>query len=296
MKRKLLIIELNEFNIDLLKEASRKLNLKNIQKILMMSKHSTFCDENEEHHGLDPWVQWVSIHTGVSFNDHKIKHLGEVNSLSFPQIWESLSNYKISSGIWGALNASKGKGNTCSFFFPDPWTYSEKAVPKKLNNFLALPRYFSKNYLSLFSIKFFNSGLRFLIYLLSSDILYLLRKDLFYIFQSIFTQSLSSNFLFSIFDLVSCRLFLKYQKISKPDFLIFFMNSLAHAQHKYWKKSNFGKELEFTLRNIDRILGILFESISKNYALLILNGLTQDNVEGNGYCIYRQINPSLFLK
>ncbi len=296
MKKKLLLIELNEFNIDLLKEASTKLKLENISKILMMKNHSTLCDENQEHHGLDPWVQWVSIHTGVSFNKHHIKHLGEVNSLSYPQIWESLSSFGISSGIWGALNASKGPGNGCRFFFPDPWTYSEKAMPKELNNFLALPRYFSKNYLDLYSPRFFYSGLRFIIYFLTSDLLFLLRKDILYIFKSIFTQSPSSNLLFSIFDLVSCRLFLKYQKITKPAFLIFFMNSLAHAQHKYWRKSKFSKELEFTLRNIDRILGIFFKSISQEYALLILNGLTQDNVEGNGYCIYRQINTSSFLK
>ena len=36
-----------------------------------MSREVTFSEEVKEHHGLDPWVQWVSIHTGVSFRTHK---------------------------------------------------------------------------------------------------------------------------------------------------------------------------------------------------------------------------------
>ena len=296
MKRKLLIIELNEFNTELLKNAAKKFRLINIRKILNMSREVTFSEEVKEHHGLDPWVQWVSIHTGVSFRTHKIKHLGQVNNLTYPQIWETLSKYKIKSGIWGALNSSKGKSDNCLFFFPDPWSYSEKAYPKVLNNFLAFPRYFSKNYLAIGSYKFLISILKFISFFIRTDILFILRKDFFYIIRSILKQPLSSNLLFSLFDLISSRVFLKYQNKMNPDFLIIFLNSLAHSQHKYWRKISIGDELEFTLKNIDRILGIIFESISSEYALIVMNGLTQSNVEGKGYCIYRQINPEKFLK
>ena len=296
MKRKLLIIELNEFNSELLKNASEKFGLLNIKKILSMSRQVTYCDEVEEHHGLDPWVQWVSIHTGLSFDTHQIKHLGQVNNLSYPQIWETLSKYGIKSGIWGALNSSKGKSENCLFFFPDPWSYSEKAYPKTLNNFLALPRYFSKNYLSFWSYKFLLSIVKFIIFFITTEILFILRKDFLYIANAILKQPFSSNLLFSLYDLISSRIFLTYQKKMSPDFIIIFLNSLAHSQHKYWRSISIADELEFSLKNIDRILGNIFESISNEYALIVMNGLTQNNVEGKGYCIYRQINPEKFLK
>ncbi len=296
MKRKLLIIELNEFNTELLKNASEKFKLFNIKKILSFSRQETYCDEVKEHHGLDPWVQWVSIHTGVGFDNHKVKHLGQVKNLSYPQIWETLSKYGIKSGIWGPLNSSKGKSDNCLFFFPDPWSFTEKAYPQILNNFLSLPRYFSKNYLSLWSYKFLISIFKFISYFITTDILFILRKDFLYIFNSILKQPLSSNLLFSLYDLISSRIFLKYQSKTQPDFLIIFLNSLAHCQHKYWRKISIGEELEFTFKNIDRILGNIFESISDEYALVVMNGLSQNNVEGKGYCIYRQINPEKFLK
>ena len=71
----MLIIELNEFNVELLENNADKFGLKNIRRLLKMPRKNTSCDELKEHHGLDPWVQWVSIHTGVGFNNHKIKHV-----------------------------------------------------------------------------------------------------------------------------------------------------------------------------------------------------------------------------
>ena len=64
IKESLLVIELNEFNIDLLKKGVKKLKLKNIEKILKFNHSNTLCYDNLERHGLDPWVQWVSVHTG----------------------------------------------------------------------------------------------------------------------------------------------------------------------------------------------------------------------------------------
>ncbi len=296
MKRKLLIVELNEFNVELLANNADKFGLKNIRRLLKMNRSLTSCDELKEHHGLDPWVQWVSIHTGVGFNTHKIKHLSQENDSGYPQIWEILSKDGFTSGIWGALNSSLGNTSKCLFFFPDPWSFSQNAYPIILNNFLALPRYFSKNYLSLLSQNFFISIFRFIFYFFTTDTLFLLRKDFLYIINSLLKQPLSTNLLFSLYDLVSCRIFLKYQKEFNPDFLIIFLNSLAHSQHKYWGKTQISKELEFTLKNVDRILGNLFDSISSEYALIIMNGLSQKNVDGSGYCIYRQINPRNFIK
>ena len=90
MKKKLTLIELNEFNKDLLKEISSKYNFVNIKKLFDNNIIITDTEDKKEHYNLDPWVQWVSIHTGYPHEIHKIDHLADVKNLKYPQIWEIL--------------------------------------------------------------------------------------------------------------------------------------------------------------------------------------------------------------
>ena len=117
MKEKILLIELNEFNLDLLNVAVKELGLKNIRKILNFRHSKTLSDDNEEGQGLDPWVQWVSIHTGKPSNIHNVFRIGDIPKLEFPQLWETLSQNGISTGLWGTMNASiKNKKKDVNFF------------------------------------------------------------------------------------------------------------------------------------------------------------------------------------
>ena len=138
-KGSMLIIELNEFSPEFLEESSKKLNLKNIKKILKLNHTSTFTKEKREFHGLDPWVQWVSIHNGMPLPDHGVKRLGIKSKASQNQIWNFLSRRKnISWIVTGVMNSSLGSQKGCISFFPDPWSSDEKAYPKELNNLLQL--------------------------------------------------------------------------------------------------------------------------------------------------------------
>ena len=83
----MLIIELNEFCPKHLEEISEKLGLENIRKILNFNHSLTFSKDKKEFQGLDPWVQWVSIHKGVSLKKHGIKRLGINKESRYPQIW-----------------------------------------------------------------------------------------------------------------------------------------------------------------------------------------------------------------
>ena len=112
----MLIIELNEFNRDLLEKGANTLNLKNLSYILKLNTSTTESIEKIEHHGLDPWVQWVSIHTGKKLETHGIIRNSDVEKLKFKQFWEILGEKGISTGIWGAMNAKKNDSKKCYFF------------------------------------------------------------------------------------------------------------------------------------------------------------------------------------
>ena len=90
---KFLILELNEYNYEILKSYYEKYNFKYIKKILNYHHTTTYTKDlykgnNNQEGFLDPWSQWVSIHTLKSSKYHKIKNLGDVPKLKFKQFWE----------------------------------------------------------------------------------------------------------------------------------------------------------------------------------------------------------------
>ena len=114
----MLIIELNEFDPNYLKKVSKELNLENIQKIFKLKHSNTFTDEEDEHQGLDPWVQWVSIHSGKPYKEHQISRLSETQKQDFKQIWNVAGeNKNYSCGIWGVMNAPCGENKELNFLY-----------------------------------------------------------------------------------------------------------------------------------------------------------------------------------
>ena len=85
---KVLFVEFNEFNLELLKQYSSLWNLKHIQKLLSLNLTETYTEDTYDSDFLEPWVQWVSVHTGQPSVKHQIKHLGDVPDLGSKQLWK----------------------------------------------------------------------------------------------------------------------------------------------------------------------------------------------------------------
>ena len=295
MKESLLVVELNEFNIDLLKKGAEKLKLKNIKRFLKLNHSKTLSSDDLERHGLDPWVQWVSVHTGKKSSEHKIIRTGDINKLKFPQIWEILGDKGLTTGIWGPMNASRRRTKGCKFFLPDPWTYSENAHPNELNLFLSLPRYYSKNYIVPSKRSLLKGIIKMLIFFLSQGMIIKTFKESLSVLLIILNNGLKNMTLFSIFDIYSALAFIKYKKENNPDFSVLFLNSLAHLQHHYWH-DDLNKEMKLCLKVIDKIFGSIFQEKGKNESMIIINALSQRNIFKKGVFIYRQIDTEKFLK
>jgi hypothetical protein len=296
--KKMTLLAINEFNADFFHNACENFDLPNIKRMLAQHHSNTWTDEEIERGGLDPWVQWVSIHTGVSFNQHGILHLGDISNLSYDQLWEKLSEKNISSGVWGAMNASRGKANHCLFFLPDPWTFSERAYPEDLNKLLDFPRYYARNYLDKNIVQTVKHLISLMAFIFTKPVLMLkLLTVLPITINSLLKFGLKSYVLFSLFDLVSTYTFLHYKKKYNPEFSLLFLNSVAHAQHNIWcKDGTLDDKNRFTLKIIDKILGLLEERSDVGEEIIVMNALTQRNLVGiKTDVLYRQINPSKFL-
>lgn len=293
----MILLEVNEFSPELMHLAAKELNASNLFKLLQMQRSETTTDDKYERFGLDPWVQWVSIHTGRLSSEHGIKHLGDVPSLEYSQLWETLSSMGISSGVWGAMNASKGNADNCKFFFPDPWSYTESAFPQELNNLLYFPRYYSKNYTDLAWVKIIIGVFKAIYFCLRPSIFRALLPIIPELVKHIYKHGFREYLLFILFDLVNVTLFSVYYKKYRPDFSVLFLNSLAHLQHHKWTNENvLSDEMKITFRLFDKILDIVFSLCGSEQPVLVANAFSQYCSYHQNEFLYRQKNPQKFLQ
>ena len=94
-KKNLLLIELNEINFEFVEKYIKLAKLPNFQKLLESGICRTSSENNYEE--LEPWIQWVSAHTGLDYSSHKIFRLGDIIHHSIPQIFEKVEMSSVRS-------------------------------------------------------------------------------------------------------------------------------------------------------------------------------------------------------
>ena len=91
-QKKLILVELNEINFDIVKKNISQVLLKlaKIFHILLIITLKETTIAEKEYSKLEPWIQWVSVHTGMDANEHKIFRLGEFHNFNYEQIFEKV--------------------------------------------------------------------------------------------------------------------------------------------------------------------------------------------------------------
>lgn len=293
-----LIIELNEFNDALLEASVQEHDLPNLQKVLSFNKTHYYTDDKYESDFLEPWVQWVSVHTGTPATTHQIKHLGDVPSLKFKQFWETLSENGITTGVWGVMNGARNQAKNALFFLPDPWTFSEQAFPNTLNALLSLPRYLAKNYCNLSKKTMLKKGLELVQFILQSGKFGSISLETLKLFKDIYKYGPKHFVFISYFDVISSLLFTQYVDKYQPQCSILFMNSLAHIEHHHWTKGTHvaTPPIVHGLKQIDKILDVLLNKYEKTHHIIMHNALSQMNTnKETPWILYRQKDPTSFL-
>ena len=80
MSLRLLFIQLNEINFDLVEKYTsnkKKLQFNNLRLIKKFYKNF-FTFAEDEYKNLEPWIQWASVHLGKNYNQHGIFRLGDI--------------------------------------------------------------------------------------------------------------------------------------------------------------------------------------------------------------------------
>jgi hypothetical protein len=119
--KRLILLELNEINFDVVEKylAEDSGRFPALKKLITGARIQTSCEK--EYDELEPWIQWVSVHTNKTYAEHGIFRLGDIVGSGVPQIFEQLEQAGYIVGAISAINAENRLKNP-AYFIPDPWT------------------------------------------------------------------------------------------------------------------------------------------------------------------------------
>ena len=275
------IIQFNEANFDLIQKYSDEYELPGFKKILNMPTFNETSSE-KEYKNLEPWIQWYSFYSELSFEEHQVFHLGDCTKNSHPSFISKIIQNNKSVGIFGAMNHKYEE--KADIFIPDAWTktncdssFSSKVVSQAISSIVNNNAQMKITYKDLI-------GLFFLIFKPFK------LKNVLNALVSFFKKSRDE--LAAHFDIFFLNYSVSRATKSELDFSIIFLNGLAHTQHHYllsskyingnnpdWYSDSSKDPILECLKIYDKGFLELLNNLEINDEIWFLTGLTQEPFE-----------------
>lgn len=300
---RLIVLQLNEINFDLVERYLEHHSLPGFRQLLArFARIETFAEKKYEE--LEPWIQWVSAHTGLPYAEHKVFRLGDAVNQRTPQVFEMMEQQGLKVGAISPMN-TRNELRSPAYFIPDPWT----ATPSDTSGFAQrltamLQQTVNENAQGRVGLQSYvtigEATLRSFSWLGTLRLLKL-------ILRAKGKQWVKALVLDQLIHLVHMHLLRKKQ----PDVAFVFMNAGAHIQHHYYFNSPFA---DTTARNpawyvptdADPILEMLqvYDQVLMDHLdisrrtganIIVATGLTQVPYNRTKF-YYRLCDHALFLK
>jgi hypothetical protein len=287
MNTPVILLEFNELSPSLM---SRFISLGHLPHFKRLFDESdVFLTEAEERAPyLDPWIQWITVHTGLNFTAHGIERLNEGHTVRDKRIWDLVAERGHPVWICGSMNVGYRPGIRGAVL-PDPWATHVPPTPD------ALKPYFS--FIQRNVLEYTNERIP----LTSSDYIGFAR------FMA--THGMRAGTALAIADQLGRELrgrdrwkravildklqfdvFRWYYRRIKPRFSTFFLNSTAHYQHFYWRNmepeiftvkltpaeaAKYESAILFGYQEMDALVGQFVELAGKDAVLVFCTAISQ---------------------
>jgi hypothetical protein len=225
MRNQLLLLELNEVNLEYIQAYIAKGKLPSFA--CLIERHGLSRTTSEDRYErLEPWIQWVTAHTGLTFSEHGVFRLGDIVDKDIPQIWEILEEQGLKVGAISPMNA-RHRLRKPAFFVPDPWTKTQISAPWTLRRlYAALAQAVNDNAEAKLSVDS-------LLNLLLGAAAYA-RPSNYGQYAALALGSRSGHWRKAMFlDVLLSDVFIKEVRRTRPHFSSLFLNAAAHIQHHY---------------------------------------------------------------
>lgn len=241
LNRKLIFVELNEINFSIVAQYIQLFPGRYPSLQLLLGKHSIRTMAETNYEWLEPWIQWVSVHSGQSYQEHQIFRLGDIVGSKVPQLFEKAERMGARVGCVSPMNA-ENRLQRPAYFIPDPWTKTpsdESWWSRELSR--AISQVVNDNSQSRVSTR---SAL-----MLFFSLLRFSKPSHYGRYIGLAMRSRGAPWRKALLlDLFLHDLHLKLFQRKNPDFSTIFLNAGAHIQHHYMLNAEPIKELS-PLRN-----------------------------------------------
>jgi hypothetical protein len=237
---------------------------------------------------LDPWIQWVTVHTGLNFDRHRIEKLNEGQTCGTRRIWDLVSEHGGTAWICGSMSTSYAPGFKGALI-PDPWTTKVEPTPGRFRPYFQFIQHSvldSTNDRASMSRRDAVDFVRFMAgHGLSARTASLIVKQ---ILDERRGEHRWKRAL--ILDQLQFDVFRCHWQREQPTFSTLFLNSTAHFQHLHWREmepelfqvqptaaeiEQYRSAILFGYRNMDALLSRVLTMADAKTTVVLATALSQ---------------------
>lgn len=299
-QRKVLLLEFNEINWAVIDELIKQHGPSFLPNFVRLREQGAWSrqDAVERPPLLDPWITWVTLHTGVTAAVHGASVLEQdAETISAKRMWHYAAEAGRSVGVFGSISAYPPLP-VRGFMVPGPFAPSDDTFPPSLQPVQAINRRYTQAHNRttkapsaleglIFGARLLRLGLRF------STCLRVARQ---LVRERISPDSRWRRV--SLQPLLNFDFFSKLYKSERPDFSTWHSNHAAHYMHHYWRAWNdtgftvkaprkererYGKAVPFGYQVCDELLGRAFRIIDDQTVLVVASSMGQQPYVSDKY-------------
>jgi hypothetical protein len=306
------LLEFNELTPSLMDRFIAEGRLPNFERFRRESR-VFITDAAEREPNLEPWIQWVTVHSGQTYAQHGVFHLDEGHKLTAPMLWDVLAERGHASWICGSMNPARKDGRTA--VLPDPWCTKVAPWPQALDTFFQFVRQQVLEHTNDRVPLGVRDYARFLTFMATHGLSF---RSIRATISQLLAERRDPDCKWKrvvLLDRLQLDVFKHFQRRLTPAFSTLFLNSTAHYQHAYWDRmepEQFGADpngarddsrseaILFGYQQMDTLLGELIESCGSNTTLILSTALSQepwiDHQSQSGGAFYRPKDIAEFAR
>ena len=234
MPASVISLELNELCSDLIDRWIDEGVLPNFKALRDSSHVFLTLADTDKPDELEPWIQWYSVHTGLPYRDHCVFHLTDGRQASHPDIWRQVIEQGGKTINFSSMNA-RPFTSTSSVFVADPWCEKDNASPPELNIYNRFVAHNVREYSNAQNSLSLGDYWKFFRFLVTHGLKAATIRDIICQLAAERIRPEQSYRRVAILDALQFDVFAHYYRKVQPDFASFFVNSVAHLQHGFWR-------------------------------------------------------------
>lgn len=288
MAANVIMLELNELCPPVLERMMARGELPHFKKLHDRSDvYVTWANESED---LEPWVQWVTLHTGKTQDVHGANQLDEGYKVDLPRVWDMLGDRGVTSLIFGSMNGRAFSDKVT--LMPDPWSMRVAPSDASFMDFHRFISFHVAEHTNARAKMDKATALKFVRYMLKTG---LTLSTIMTALRQLASEKTSAHDQkwrrAMILDLLMWDVFAHEYTRIKPRFATFFANSTAFYQHRYWRHMQpeayqvkpsteemaaYGDAIEASYRHMDALVGRAVKLVGNGGRIVFATALSQE--------------------